>query len=182
MLKALGIIVALLVIAVIVILLIALQKPDTFRVQRSIGIKAPPDKIFPFISDFSNWPSWSPYEKKDPAMQRTMGNAAPGAAPAGKGATYEWNGDKNVGHGRMEILEAQPEKIVIKLDFYTPFEAHNTAEFTLVPKGAETEVTWAMHGPAPLMNKVMSTLMNLDKMVGGDFEVGLANLKTLAEK
>ena len=177
MIKVLGIVVLLLVIAVIVVLVIAMQKPDTFRVQRSIGIKAPPDKIFPYINDFKNWPSWSPYEKKDPAMQRTLGQVT-----VGKGATYEWSGDKNVGHGRMEILEAQPEKVVIKLDFYTPFEAHNTAEFTLVGKGAETELTWAMHGPAPLMNKVMSTVMNLDKMVGSDFEVGLANLKALAEK
>jgi len=182
MLKALAIIVALLVLAVIVVLVIAMQKPDTFRVQRSIGIKAPPDKIAPFINDFKNWPAWSPYEKKDPAMQRTMGNITAGAAPAGQGATYEWSGDKNVGHGRMEILESQPEKIVIKLDFYSPFEGHNTAEFTLVGKGAETELTWAMFGPAPLMNKIMSTVMNLDKMIGGDFEVGLANLKALAEK
>lgn len=177
MLKVLGIIVLLLVIAVIVVLVIAMQKPDTFRVQRTLGIKAPPGKIAPFISDFKNWPQWSPYEKKDPAMQRTLGSIT-----AGKGATYEWSGDKNVGHGRMEILDAQPEKIVIKLDFYTPFEAHNTAEFTLVPKGAETELTWAMQGPAPLLNKVMSTVMNLDKMIGTDFEVGLANLKALAEK
>lgn len=177
MLKILGIVVLLAVIAVVVILVIAMQKPDTFRVQRAIGIKAPPEKIAPFISDFRNWPQWSPYEKKDPAMKRTLS-----AVTAGKGATYEWDGDKNVGHGKMEILDAQPTKIVIKLDFYTPFEAHNTAEFTLVPMGAETELTWTMSGPAPLMNKILATLMDLDKMVGGDFEVGLANLKALAEK
>jgi hypothetical protein len=177
MIKVLGIIVLLLVIAVIVLLVIAMQKPDIFRVQRSIGIKAPPGKIAPFISDFTQWPAWSPYEKKDPAMQRTLGSIT-----GGKGATYEWSGDKNVGHGRMEILDVQPEKIVIKLDFYTPFEAHNTAEFTLVGKGAETELTWAMHGPAPFATKLMSTVMNMDKMVGTDFEVGLANLKALAEK
>src|SRR5579871_2666115 len=177
MIKVLGILVLLVAIAVIAILVIAMQKPDTFRVKRSIAVKAAPEKIAPFIGDFKNWPLWSPYEKKDPAMQRTLGSVT-----AGKGATYEWSGDKNVGHGRMEILEAQPARIVIKLDFYTPFEAHNTAEFSLVPKGAETELTWAMSGPAPLMNKVMSTLMNLDKMIGGDFEVGLANLKALAEK
>ena len=101
----------------------------------------------------------------------------------GKGAVYAWEGDKNVGSGRMEILEAAAsQKIAIKLDFFTPFEGHNTAEFTMQPQGDATHVTWLMHGPAPLMNKVMQVFMNLDNMIGKDFEVGLANLKNLAEK
>jgi hypothetical protein len=104
-------------------------------------------------------------------------------APAGKGAVYEWDGNKNVGAGRMEITESTaPSKILIKLDFLKPFEGHNVATFTLVPKGDMTEVSWAMDGPAPMITKVMSTIMNLDKMIGDDFAVGLQNLKTLAEK
>ena len=111
-------------------------------------------------------------------MKRTFSGAA-----SGKGAVYAWEGDKNVGSGRMEILEASaPSKIVIKLDFFTPFEAHNTAEFTMLPQGDETRVTWRMHGPAPFMAKVMQVFINIDKMVGKDFEAGLANLKRLAEK
>ncbi|MDB5803050.1 MAG: polyketide cyclase / dehydrase and lipid transport family protein [Betaproteobacteria bacterium] len=182
MLKIALIVLILLVLAVVVVLVIAMQKPDTFSVQRAILIKAPPEKIFPYINDLKAWTTWSPYEKKDPAMQRTLS-----AVTAGKGAVYEWNGNKNVGQGRMEILDAPaPSKVVIKLDFLKPFEGHNTAEFTLVPQGdasqPTTQVTWLMHGPAPLMNKVMSTVMNLDKMIGDDFADGLANLKALAEK
>ena len=118
--------------------------------------------------------SWSPYENKDPAMKRTYGGAE-----SGKGATYAWDGDKNVGSGRMEILEASaPQKIVIKLDFFTPFEGHNTAEFTMLPQGDGTHVTWVMYGPANFMSKLIQVFMNLDNMIGKDFEAGLANLKT----
>jgi hypothetical protein len=108
-------------------------------------------------------------------------------AESGKGAIYAWDGNKNVGSGRMEILDAsQPSKIVIKLDFFKPFEAHNTAEFTMLPQGdasnATTDINWQMHGPAPFMSKVMQVFMNVDRMVGKDFEIGLANLKRLTEK
>jgi hypothetical protein len=147
-------------------------------VQRVLLIKAPPEKIFPHMNDLNAWRAWSPYEKKDPDMKRTLSGA-----PAGKGAVYEWDGNKNVGAGRMEITESTaPSKILIKLDFLKPFEGHNVATFTLVPKGDMTEVSWAMDGPAPMITKVMSTIMNLDKMIGDDFAVGLQNLKTLAEK
>jgi len=160
------------------VLILAATKPDSFAVQRAAVVDAPPERIFPLISDFRQWGSWSPYEHKDPAMKRTFSGAA-----RGNGAVYAWEGDKNVGTGRMEILEAAaPSKIVIKLDFYSPFEAHNTAEFTMLPQGDETRVTWRMHGPAPFMAKVMHVFINIDKMVGKDFEVGLANLKRLAEK
>ena len=107
---------------------------------------------------------------------------ASGAA-SGKGAVYEWDGNKNVGAGRMEIIESvAPSKVSIKLDFLKPFEGHNIAEFTIVPSGDGNTVTWAMFGPSPLMMKVMGTFMNMDRMIGDDFAAGLANLKAIAEK
>lgn len=178
MLKIIAVIAAVLVIAMAIVLVLAATKPDTFSVRRSITVKAPPEKIFPLIADFHQWGSWSPYEHKDPAMQRTYGGAS-----SGKGAVYAWDGNKNVGSGRMEILDASmPSKIVIKLDFFSPFEAHNTAEFTMLPQGEATDVTWLMRGPTPFIGKIMHVFINMDRMVGSDFEVGLANLKRLAEK
>lgn len=177
MLKTLGIIAVIAVVVVAGILIYAATKPDSFRVQRTVIIKAPREKIFALINDFKAWPLWSPYEKKDPAMKRSYG-----AVTAGKGATYAWEGDKNVGHGSMEVLEASPRKFVIKLDFLKPFEAHNTAEFVLDPKGDTTSVTWAIYGPSPYMSKVMSTFFNMDTMIGKDFDQGLASLKTAVEK
>jgi uncharacterized protein YndB with AHSA1/START domain len=178
MFEIIAIIGIVLAIAIAIVLILAATKPDTLRVQRVITVKAPPDKIFPLINDFHQWVSWSPYEHKDPAMKRSYSGAE-----SGKGAVYGWEGDKNVGSGRMEILETSaPTKIVINLDFFTPFEAHNTAEFTMLPQGDATNVTWLMHGPAPFMSRVMQVFMNLDRMIGKDFEVGLANLKRLTEK
>jgi hypothetical protein len=175
--EIIAIIAVVLAVAIAAILILAALKPDTFRVQRSASIKAAPEKIFPLINDFHAWGSWSPYETKDPAMQRTFSGAA-----SGKGAVYAWNGNNNVGSGRMEILEAPaPDKVVIKLDFFKPFEGHNTAEFTLLPQGDATNVIWAMYGPAPFMSKLMQVFMNLDNMVGKDFAVGLANLKRVME-
>jgi uncharacterized protein YndB with AHSA1/START domain len=160
------------------ILLYGASRPDTFRVQRTVNIKAPPDRIFALIDDLHGWAAWSPYEKKDPAMKRTFSGAS-----TGKGAVYEWDGDKNVGKGRMEIIESvRPTKILIKLDFIEPFEGHNTAEFTMEPKGDNTVVTWAMYGPSAYMMKVMGIFMNMDTMIGNDFEAGLAALKAAAEK
>ena len=167
-----------LAIAIAIVLSLAATKPDTFAVQRAAIVKAPPEKIFPLINDFHRWGTWSPYEHKDPAMKRTYSGPA-----SGSGAVYAWEGDKNVGSGRMEIIDASaPSKIVIKLDFFTPFEAHNTAEFTMLPQGDATTVSWRMHGPAPFMARIMHVFINIDKMVGTDFEAGLANLKRLAEK
>jgi uncharacterized protein YndB with AHSA1/START domain len=171
--------IALIAVAVMVagVLVFAMNKPDIFRVERSASIKAPPEKIFPLISDLKGWGAWSPYEKKDRAMKRTFG-----ATTSGKGAVYEWEGNKNVGRGRMEITDAaQPSKIVIKLDFFEPFEAHNTAEFTIDRKGDATTVTWAMYGPANFVSKLMGVFFNMDKMIGADFEAGLANLKAISE-
>ena len=178
MLKVVGIVVIAILVIVAGILIHAATKPNDFRVQRSIAIKAPPGKIHALIADLHAWANWSPYEKKDPDMKRTFSGA-----PSGKGAVYEWDGDKNVGAGRMEVLDAPPPSLVkIKLDFLKPFEGHNIAEFTMLPSGDSTNVTWAMYGPSPFMMKVMGTFMNMDKMIGDDFAVGLANLKAAAEK
>ena len=172
------IIVIVLVVAVGAVLVLAAMKPDTFRVQRAASIQAPPEKIFPLINDFGSWAAWSPYEKKDPEMKRPFG-----AATAGKGAVYEWAGDKNVGKGRMEIAEsAAPSKVILKLDFSEPFEAHNIVEFTMTPKGGATEVSWDMHGATPYLAKIVHVFFDMDRMVGRDFEAGLASLKALAER
>jgi hypothetical protein len=156
----------------------AATKPDVFRVQRTTSIKAPPEKIFPLIDDLPGWVAWSPFERLDPALKRTYSGPT-----SGKGAVYEWAGNQRAGKGRMEITESAPTaKIVIKLDFLKPFEAHNTAEFTLKPQGDSTSVTWSMHGPSPYMMKLMTLFFDMDGTVGKEFETGLANLKTLAEK
>jgi uncharacterized protein YndB with AHSA1/START domain len=178
MFEIIAIIAVVLAIAIAIILILAVTKPNTFSVQRATTVKAPPERIFPLINDFHQWVNWSPYEHKDPAMERSYSGPE-----SGKGAVYGWEGNKNVGSGRMEILDASaPAKIVIKLDFFTPFEGHNTAEFTMLPHGDATNVTWLMHGPASLMSKVMQVFINLDHMIGKDFEAGLANLKRLTEK
>lgn len=166
-----------LAVLIAIFLIVAAMRPNTFRIERSIDIEAPADKIFPLINDYKNWRSWSPYEKVDPAMQRTFSGA-----PNGKGSVYEWTGNKNIGHGRMEILEAAPpSKIVIKLDFFSPFEAHNIAEFIMRSQGNATHVTWAMHGPSPYMAKVMQMFFSMDRMVGGQFQQGLTSMKAVAE-
>jgi len=151
--------------------------PATFTVKRSLDIRAPADRLYPQVADFHAWAAWSPYEKKDPAMKRSYG-----AVTAGKGATYAWEGNKEVGQGSMEIVESNTQKIVIKLDFLKPFEAHNIGEFMLEPKGDSTSVTWAIYGPSPYISKVVGTFMNIDDMIGRDFEKGLADLKAAAEK
>ena len=174
MLKIIAIV---LVVLIAGVLAVAATKPDTFRVQRATSIKAPPEKIFPLINDYHNWSSWSPYEKKDPAMKRTFSGAA-----NGKGSVYEWEGNSDVGAGRMEITDTSPpSKVTLKLDFVKPFETHNIVEFRLEPKSDSTEVTWDMHGPAPFISKVMQVFFSMDNMVGKDFETGLANLKAVAE-
>jgi len=178
MLKIIGIIVIILVVAILALLAYAATKPDTFTVKRAATIKAPPEKVFPLISDFKNWPQWSPWETRDPNLKRIYSGAA-----EGKGAKYAWEGNRNVGSGQMEIIDtASSNKIIIKLDFISPFEAHNIAEFTLTPQGQETGVNWEMRGPVPLIGKVMHVFMNMDKMIGTDFEAGLAGMKTAAEK
>jgi uncharacterized protein YndB with AHSA1/START domain len=157
---------------------LAATKPDAFSIQRTASIKAPPEKIFPYVNDLNNWVQWSPFEKLDPAMKRKVSGA-----PAGKGAVYEWDGNSKAGQGRMEIVESSPaSKVGIKLDFIRPFEGHNTATFALQPQGDSTSVTWSMNGPAPFISKVMQVFCDMDAIIGKDFEEGLAKLKGLAEK
>jgi len=175
MIKKIAIVIALLIAG---ILGFAATKPDTFRVQRAASIKASPEKVFALINDFKRWDAWSPWEKKDPAMKRTWG-----AVTSGKGAKYGWDGNSEVGQGSMEITESvPPSRITLKLDFVKPFEGHNIVEFTLEPKGDVTNITWAMQGPAPFITKVIQVFCDMDSMVGKDFETGLANMKTVAEK
>jgi len=157
----------------------AATRPDTFRVERVATIKAPPEKVFALINDLRRWESWSPWEKKDPAMRRSFG----GDATSGRGAAYAWEGNSDVGQGRMEIAESvAPSRVRIRLDFVKPFEAHNIVDFTLEPKGEATNVTWAIHGPSPYISKLVGVFYNMDTMIGKDFEAGLASLKTVAEK
>ena len=174
MLRTIAVIVAL---AVVVVLGLAVMRPDTFQVERSMTVKASPETIFASIQDFHRWGAWSPWEKKDPAMTRTYNGAA-----SGKGAVYGWEGNGEVGTGSMEIVEATaPSRVTIKLDFTKPFEAHNVAEFTLIPTTDGTRVRWQMRGPSPFLAKVMNVFVDMDHMVGADFEAGLANLKAAAE-
>jgi hypothetical protein len=159
------------------LLIFAATRPDTFRVERSAIINAAPEKIFPLINDFREWEPWSPWEKVDPALKRSYSGAA-----SGKGAVYEWSGNKNIGQGRMEIVESSPpSKIKLRIDFIKPFEAHNTIEFTLIPQGGSTLVTQAMYGSSPFISKVMGIFCSMDKMVGQKYEEGLANLKAISE-
>jgi carbon monoxide dehydrogenase subunit G len=156
----------------------AATRPGTMRVERQTTIQAPPDRIFTLINDFHNWTAWSPWEKMDPDMKRTY----PGMQ-SGKGAAYEWTGNSDVGSGRMEITDvAPPSRITIDVEFNEPFAAHNVSEFTLVPQGNATTVTWAMSGQNAYMAKLMGIFVDMDDMIGRDFETGLANLKTVAEK
>jgi uncharacterized protein YndB with AHSA1/START domain len=166
-------------IAVVVLLLaFAATRPDTFRVERSIRIKAPPDKIFALLTDFRQFGLWSPWEKLDPAMKRTFSGP-----PSGPGTVYAWEGNDEVGAGRMEILRTVPNaQVIVALDFLKPFASKNTTEYSLQNAGDTTAVTWAMYGPAPFVTKLMTVFVSMDRMVGGDFERGLANLKAVAEK
>jgi uncharacterized protein YndB with AHSA1/START domain len=166
------------VVLIAAVLIYAATRPDSFRVERSATIKAPPEKVFALVNDFKRWDAWSPWEKKDPSMRRSWGDAT-----IGKGASYSWEGNKDVGQGRMEITESvPPSKISIKLEFVKPFEARNAVDFILQPKGDTTNVTWAIYGPSPYISKLIGIFCNVDSMIGKDFEAGLADLKAVSEK
>ena len=170
-------IIILAIVLIAAVLFFAAARPDTFRVQRSMNIKAAPEKVFALINNFRNWDAWSPWEKMDLTMKKI--HIGP---ESGKGAVYEWEGNKKVGQGRMEIIESSPAtRILIQLDFIKPFEGHNMAEFTLKAEGGSTSITWAMYGPSPYFAKLMGLFCNMDKMIGKDFEAGLLGMKTLAE-
>jgi len=163
--------------AVAGVLGVAARRPDTMRIVRSATIDAPPERIYPLLEDFRGWEAWSPFEKLDPAMRRTYSGA-----PSGKGAAYAWEGGGKAGAGTMEIVEAAaPSRVAIDLRFTRPFKARNTTELTLEPRGGSTLVTWAMEGPTPFMTKVMCVFVDMDRMIGRDFETGLASLKAIAE-
>lgn len=167
-----------LLIAIVGVLGYAATRPDTFQVQRKAVIAAPPEKVFAMIDDFRRWNEWSPWDKLDPAMTRTFGGSATGV-----GATYAWAGSSAVGEGRMEILESTPpSKIRIKLDFIKPFESKNVTEFVLVPRDGGTEVTWTMQGPNLYVSKLMDTFVDMDAMIGKDFEKGLADMGAAAAR
>ena len=164
------------VVLVAAVLALAAIRPDTFTVRRGASIQAPPEKIHAVLNDFRGWEAWSPWEKLDPAMKRSYSGAA-----SGKGAVYAWEGNGNVGQGRMEITDSSASRVAMNLDFVKPFEAHNKVEFLLAPKGGATDVTWSMQGPVPYFAKIVHLFVDMDKMVGGQFETGLANLKRVSE-
>lgn len=152
-------------------------RPDEFRVERSTLIQAPAESVFAKVNDFRQWPQWSPWAKRDPAMQ-----VAYAGAEQGVGATQRWAGNKEVGKGSATIIDSVPaERVVIQLEFIEPFQASNTAEFRFQPEAGGTRVSWSMSGRNGFMGKAMGLIFNMDKMVGGDFEQGLASIKALAE-
>ena len=178
MLKTIKMIALVLVVLVLALLAFAASRPDNFRVERTTTVNAPPEKIFALLNDFRHWPAWSPWEKLDAAMSRSY--SGPGS---GEGAVYAWSGSGEVGAGRMRIIESTaPTRLVIQLDFTRPFSARHLAEFTIEARGGVTQLSWAMHGRSPLLSKLMQIFISMDRMVGKDFETGLANLKAEAEK
>ena len=166
------------VLAIAGVLAYAASRPDTFRVQRSASIEATAERLYPLINDMRQFNTWNPYNLKDPNVKGTYRGPT-----SGPGAGYDFHGNKDVGKGSIQIVESSPpQKVTMKLDMIEPFEGHNTVEFTLAPNGATTDVTWAMHGPSPFMAKLVGVFMNMDRMIGRDFEAGLANLRAKAEK
>ena len=163
---------------VVGVLAYAATKPDMFRLQRTATINAPPQTVFALINDYRNWTAWSPWERKDPNLKRTYSEPS-----SGKGATYAWEGDKNVGKGSMLITDTVAgSRVALNLDFEKPFRAHNKVVFDLESKGLTTDVTWSMEGPTPFFAKIIHVFIDMDKMVGRDFEAGLAAMKAAAEK
>lgn len=165
------------VVAVGGLLGVASMRPDTFHVERSANIAAPPEKIVALVSDFKEWGKWSPWEKLDPAMTRTMSDPS-----GGVGATYSWKGNSDVGEGKMDVASVAPDKVVINIHFIAPIEGKNVATFAVTPDGTGTKIVWSMDGPAPLVARVMDMLFGFDAMIGPDFEKGLNQLKAEAEK
>jgi carbon monoxide dehydrogenase subunit G len=166
-----------LAVIVVILLIIAARQPSDFRVERSIVVAVPPAAAFAQVNDFHKWGAWNPWAKMDPAMKETYDGA-----PSGVGAGYSWSGNKDVGSGRMTLTESRPVELIrIKLDFLKPFAATNTAEFTFKPNGNQTIVTWSMFGKSNFICKLMGLFMSMDKMIGTQFEKGLADLKKAAE-
>lgn len=178
MLKALLIIVAVLAVALGgVVAYAAISQPDSFRVQRTTIIDAPPEKLIGILTDLRRGAEWSPYEKKDLAMKKTFSGPA-----SGPGARLAWDGNSDVGAGTLTVADVTPSRVTLDLEMTRPMKASNTVEYSFAPQGQSTTMTWALHGPMPLVSKVMCVFLNFDKMVGGDMERGLKDLKALAER
>lgn len=174
MAKKIGI--AVLGLLVVLIVVIALR-PAHFRIERSAVVAAPPSAVFEQVNDFHNWPKWSPWEKLDPGMKKTFSGP-----PAGNGAAYAWTGNDKAGEGKMTITGSKPsEQVDIQLEFIKPFAATNQATFKLTPSGAGTNVQWVMEGNNGFVSKAFALFVDVDKMVGKDFEQGLANLNVAAK-
>ena len=170
------ILIALAVIIVVLVIIVALQ-PSEFRVARSTSIAAPASAVFAQVNDFHKWQAWNPWGKIDPAMKQSYEGAR-----AGTGAIYTWSGNNEVGEGRMTITESRPNELIrVKLEFFKPFAATNTADFTFKPEGNQTLVTWSMFGEKNFTAKAVHLVMNMDKMIGGQFEKGLADMKSVVE-
>jgi hypothetical protein len=164
-----------LAVLIVIFVGIVFTRPDTFHVERSATMPAPPAAIYPLINDFHRWSEWSPWDKLDPAMKKDY------EGTSGVGAKYHWVGNDKVGEGRMTITDTQPsDKVVIQLEFMKPFEATNVTTFTLLPSAVGTQVRWAMDGPQNFMAKAFSLFMNMDQMIGKDFESGLSALSALS--
>ncbi len=150
---------------------------ETYTVERSIEIAAPPDRVYQHLIDFRKWATWSPWEELDPDMDKTFGGA-----DSGVGAFYSWSGNRKVGQGRMEIVGTEePSNVDIDLEFIKPFKANNKTAFSLAPTDGGTTVTWTMTGPVTFLLRVIGLFRSMDKMVGPDFEKGLAQLKAVVE-
>ena len=163
-------------------LIFAATRPGTIRVQRSIEINAPPEKVFALINDFHNWSLWAPQDREDATMERTFSGSASGSG-SGAGAVSEWVSKGSAGQGKMSITESEPpRRVAIQVDFVKPFAAHNVNEFLLEPVGSSTKVTWTMQGRNLFFMKLMSIFVNMDRVMGRHFESGLNNLKAVAEK
>ena len=170
-LSAVGIVLA------VFLVIVALQ-PSDFRIERRATMKAPAQAPFAQVNDFHHWAAWSPWEKVDPALKRSYEGPQ-----AGNGATYAWRGNQDVGEGRMTITESRPGELVrIRLEFFKPFAAVNTAEFHFKPSGENTAVTWTMTGQNNFLSKAICLFVDMDKMVGGMFEQGLTQMKTVVER
>ena len=165
-------------VVIVILVIVIATRPAKFRIERAIKISAPPTSAFALVNDFHRWGTWSPWEKMDPNLQRTYEGAE-----AGPGSIYSWKGNNKVGEGRMTIEQSQPSsKVVIKHEFFRPFKATNTATFTFTPEGDGTMVNWAMDGCNGFVSKAFHMLMDMDKLVGADFERGLAAMKDQAEQ
>lgn len=163
---------------IVVFLIVVAMQPSDFRIERSATMRAPAAAAHAQVNDFHNWQAWSPWEKVDPALKRSYEGPN-----AGTGAIYAWQGNKDVGEGRMTIVESRPGELVrIKLEFFKPFAATNTADFTFKPAGENTTVTWSMSGQNNFVSKAMCLFVNMDTMVGGMFERGLDQMKTVVER